>query len=77
MGTLINLSQVATSQQAEYLKLTKSLSATKGMLVHDRSYAQKVIEQKFAFFTPIQLLIVSIYLFNYMLWINNNHSKIK
>ncbi|KAK9930119.1 hypothetical protein M0R45_027174 [Rubus argutus] len=34
--------QVATSQEAEYLKLTKSLSSSDGMLVHDRSYAQKI-----------------------------------
>ncbi|KAK9930099.1 hypothetical protein M0R45_027156 [Rubus argutus] len=34
--------QVATSQEAEYLKLTKSLSSGEGMLVHDRSYAQKI-----------------------------------
>ncbi|XP_062001763.1 very-long-chain aldehyde decarbonylase CER1-like [Rosa rugosa] len=34
--------QVVTLQQAEYLKLTKSLNAAEGKVVHDRSYAQKV-----------------------------------
>ncbi|XP_004302222.1 PREDICTED: protein ECERIFERUM 1-like [Fragaria vesca subsp. vesca] len=34
--------QVVTVHQAEYLKLTKSLNATEGKVVHDRSYAQKI-----------------------------------
>ncbi|XP_061993892.1 very-long-chain aldehyde decarbonylase CER1-like [Rosa rugosa] len=34
--------QVVTLQQAEYLKLTKSLNGTEGKVVHDRSYAQKI-----------------------------------
>nr|XP_011469549.1 PREDICTED: protein ECERIFERUM 1-like isoform X1 [Fragaria vesca subsp. vesca] len=37
--------QVVTSHQAEYLKLTKSLNATEGKVVHDRSYAQKFAMQ--------------------------------
>lgn len=38
----LNLFQVVTVHQAEYLKLTKSLNATEGKVVHDRSYSQKV-----------------------------------
>ncbi|KAM5554451.1 hypothetical protein ABKV19_022699 [Rosa sericea] len=34
--------QLVTLQQAEYLKLTKSLNATEGKVVHDSSYAQKI-----------------------------------
>ncbi|KAM5554428.1 very-long-chain aldehyde decarbonylase CER1 [Rosa sericea] len=34
--------QVVTLQLDEYLKLTKSVNATEGKVVHDRSYAQKI-----------------------------------